>query len=48
MSHNNKSYYSKIEYNEMNNRTIIGGLFNYMNKSVNYFKTYLKNIPNSE
>ena len=48
MTHSNTSYFSKTDYTEANNRTIIGGLFNYMNKSVNYFKTYLKNIPNSE
>ena len=48
MTHSNTSYFSKMDYTEANNRTIIGGLFNYMNKSVNYLKTYLKNIPNSE
>jgi len=30
-----------------NSRTIFSGLYSYMNSSVNYFKTYLKNIPNS-
>jgi len=30
-----------------NSRTMFSGLYNYMNNSVNYVKTYLKNIPNS-
>jgi len=30
-----------------NARTIFSGLFGYMNRSVNYVKTYLKHIPNS-
>ena len=30
-----------------NSRTIFSGLYSYMNCSVNYVKTYLKNIPNS-
>lgn len=31
-----------------NSRTIFSGLYTAMNKSVNYLKTYFKNIPNSE
>ena len=31
-----------------NSRTMFSGLYTAMNKSVNYLKTYLKNIPNSE
>ena len=31
-----------------NSRTMFSGLYTAMNKSVNYLKTYFKNIPNSE
>ena len=34
--------------NDPNARTIFSGLFGYMNRSVNYVKTYLKHIPNSD
>ena len=38
----------KESKNDPNARTIFSGLFGYMNRSVNYVKTYLKHIPNSD
>ena len=33
---------------ENNERTLAGSLYNYMNQSINYFKTYIKTLPNPE